>query len=257
MRGIVILSPHRDDAVFSLCLSMAKWARRGIKVRVVNFFTQSAYAPRAAAPEHEPERSSAVSLLREREDRSAILAVHPAIETTSFGFLDAPLRLGIEVKDVFAARDDRIEYLSKEISEYLRHGPVLSPLGLGDHVDHLAIRGAAIAACDGHGNLGFYEDLPYRVWTKEEILAEHVKQTGIWLRPVTIRAERAIWNKRRIASRYRSQITPSEADCIARFASQYRGGERIWIPRYGGRDWAIYSTRQRASAKGQSRSTHT
>lgn len=244
---------------------MQNWARSGINVFVVNFFTHSAYAPRARLPEQDPERSRAVSLLRESEDRSALALIHPTVEVKSFGFLDAPLRLGIEAKDVCNPavyqphQDGAADSLITAISGCIRHSLVLSPLGLGDHVDHLAVRSAAIAACGEVAKLGFYEDLPYAIWASEDALREHVRQaeeqTGIPLRPVVIRSEHAFWNKRHIARRYRSQITPEEADRIGHFGSRHRGGERIWIPPRGKWNLAIYSTRQSASANGQSRST--
>lgn len=145
--------------------------------------------------------------------------------------LDAPLRLNIPVSDVCKTSSDGLEdeHLIAAISALVRNDLILSPLGLGDHVDHLAVRSAAMAACGGRGNLGFYEDLPYATWTTEEALEEHVRASGASLRPVVIRADRTFWNKRQIAARYRSQITQHEAESIARFATRY-GGERIWVP---------------------------
>ncbi|HEX7359953.1 MAG TPA: PIG-L family deacetylase [Bryobacteraceae bacterium] len=221
-----MLSPHRDDAAFSLCLSMSRWACLGMRVRVVNFFTQSAYAPRAAVQE-----AAAISLLRESEDRAALFAVDLRIETKSFRFLDAPLRLSISAKEVFSRPPDHSveDRLIAAISGFVRNNLILSPLGLGDHVDHLAVRSAAVSACRRLGNLGFYEDLPYAIWTTEKALNNRVEESGASLRPIVIPAEKPFWAKRRIVARYRSQITPQEADLIARFASRY-GGERIWIP---------------------------
>lgn len=239
---------------------MANWVRAGFRIRVLNFFTESAYAPRSTVQERD------IPALREREDRSALSAISRAITVKNCRFLDAPLRLQIAVNDVFnpAVYRLRIDNVGKDvmsaISGFVRHSLVLCPLGLGGHVDHLAVRSAAITAC-GAATLSFYEDLPYAIWTREDGLKERVneaqKQTGVSLRPVTIRGDKPIWNKRRIISRYSSQITREEAGRIAQFAERYGGGERIWIPQYGPR-WnsAIYSTRHSASAKGHSRSTH-
>ncbi|MGH9585144.1 MAG: PIG-L deacetylase family protein [Bryobacteraceae bacterium] len=240
-----MLSPHRDDAVFSLCLCMLRWARGGISVRVATFFTRSAYAPRSPAPEPGQDRCGAVSLLREREDRAALSGIARAIGTESFGFLDAPLRLGIAPSDVCGEsarqldRSGMAERLTAAVVECVRGGLVLAPLGLGGHVDHLAIWSAAISASAGLRNLGFYEDLPYATWTAEDALRERVRESerraGVLLRPAVIRENRPIGSKRRVVSRYESQITPREADIIARFGSRYGGGERIWIPKCSGK----------------------
>jgi LmbE family N-acetylglucosaminyl deacetylase len=220
---------------------MSRWRRLGIRVHVLNFFTQSAYAPRTAARE-----ASAVSLLREREDRAALSAIG-AMESKSLRLLDAPLRLNIPVSDVCKVSCDGLEdkHLIAAISALVRNDLILSPLGLGDHVDHLAVRSAAMAAC-GLGNLGFYEDLPYATWTTEEVLEEHLQASGASLRAVVIRAERPFCNKRRIAARYRSQITQQEADDIARFATRY-GGERIWVPNRLARALRQRATRDRST----------
>lgn len=246
----MVLSPHYDDAAFSLCLSISTWASSSLRVRVLNFFTESAYAPRATVPER------SIPALREREDRHALFAIDRSIAAKSCGLLDAPLRLGIPPQAVFSRSPDEntCRLLATAIAGCTRNSLVLCPLGLGNHVDHLAVRSAATLACRAV-KLGFYEDLPYAIWTSEDELRERVKeaekQTGVSLRPVVIRRKRPVWNKRRIISRYASQITPEEADRMARFGSRYGGGERIWIPQYG-RGLTVYSTRHSASAKGHS-----
>jgi LmbE family N-acetylglucosaminyl deacetylase len=245
MHGITILSPHRDDAAFSLGLSMSRWSQRGIPIRVLNVFTQSAYAPLAAIKEEGLERRGSVSLMRAREDRAALLSINCTIEVQSFNFVDAPLRLGIESNAVCTesarlCRDDNtLENLIAMISRCTRNNVVLTPLALGDHVDHLAVQSAAIAVSRGSRMLGFYEDLPYAIWTSEQVLHERIRdvelRAGVPLRPVVIRETRGIWKKRHIVSGYRSQISGRDADDIARFAGRYGGGERIWIPTHSGR----------------------
>ncbi len=50
MRKLTVLSPHRDDAAFSLFICLAKWSMfPSLKVKVLNFFTESAYAPYSSA----------------------------------------------------------------------------------------------------------------------------------------------------------------------------------------------------------------
>ena len=65
----VVLSPHRDDAAFSLGLAVDSWLAAGHSVSVLNFFTQSAYAPYSDVETlHANDRVSFVSAVRRRED---------------------------------------------------------------------------------------------------------------------------------------------------------------------------------------------
>jgi LmbE family N-acetylglucosaminyl deacetylase len=234
MQLVSILSPHRDDAAFSLALFITRCSQLNTRIRVVNFFTLSAYGPHAAC-----DGMQCVSYMRAREDRKALTLISPSIEIVDGNFLDAPIRLNIPASAVCRAGTHSllttalIETVASEIKTLTRGSLVLAPLGLGNHVDHLAARAAAVRSVPPQ-RLAFYEDLPYATSTPANDLADRVKQTGhesgCRLKPVLLRAPCAVWRKRRIVARYESQITRDEATSIARWAAQYGGGERIWIP---------------------------
>jgi len=238
MEGLGILSPHFDDAAFSLCLSLARWCSLQMKVRVVNVFTVSAYGPRMEATDR-----LAVSSVREGEDRRVTKRIGAAISIESLRLLDAPIRLHINVGSVFQPESSAPQHgsgneeksLACWIRMQLRERFVMAPLGLGNHIDHLLVKAAAEKALASH-KLAFYEDLPYAAWTTEAALHERIAETerkiGALLRPVVIRSKNAIPRKRRIITGYQSQISPEEAAMIARFAGRYGGGERIWIPKH-------------------------
>lgn len=194
--------------------------------------------------------SSSVSETRAREDRRALWVLDSGIRIKDVGLLDAPVRLNIPPQAVCTPGVDPSE--DRGTSEHLRsvvhsNGSrtlVLAPLGLGNHVDHMAVRAAALANCRGC-RLGFYEDLPYAMWTSETNIAERVAETakssGTVLTPAIIRSERAVWRKWQVIQRYQSQISSEEANRIARFALKYGGGERIWVP--PGHHWRSLHTR--------------
>jgi LmbE family N-acetylglucosaminyl deacetylase len=238
VQTITILSPHPDDAAFSLCLSIWKWSWLGIRIRIINVFTRSTYAPQAALDEDKRDGVEEVTRLRVREDRAALFRIHPGLIVDSLPFWDAPLRLGIDAKMVCseAARSIQDPGTCTQLNEALlrkgRQTFVVAPLALGDHVDHLAVRTAAIAVRDEFQALAFYEDLPYRMWTSEQALQEHVQEierrTGMRLRPRMIGTDHGFWMKKRIVAQYCSQITAREAEAIARNANHYGGRERIW-----------------------------
>lgn len=243
MSELTIVSPHRDDVPFSLYLSLSRWCSLPLKVNVVTVFTISRYAPRASLPASDLESTrSMVSSLRKREDRRVFNLIDRKIELEDLDFLDAPLRLGITADLVCKPQSPSVEScrqiqtLSRHFGKYFLRGLVLAPLALGDHIDHLTVRAAAMKSCVPY-KLGFYEDLPYATWVSQGSLRQAVASaehnTGMPLKSSLIRRKACISRKRSIVSRYQSQISRSEASAIARFAVNYGGGERIWVPRHG------------------------
>lgn len=242
MSELTILSPHRDDVPFSLSIALSQWRFLPLQVNVVTVFTISIYAPRRRVPVGDSEGPrSAVSSLRKREDRRAFRLLGNDVNLEDLDLLDAPLRLGISADSVCRAQSwsiescPEVELLAKQFQRYFLRGLVLAPLALGDHVDHLTVRAAAIRTSVAH-KLGFYEDLPYATWVPESLLQRTVsyveRGTGMPLKSDIIRRRGYTRHKRSIVGRYDSQIGRNEAIAIARFATNYGGGERIWIPKH-------------------------
>jgi len=127
-----------------------------------------------------------------------------------------------------------VEAIRSLIHPYLLRGLVLAPLALGNHIDHQAVRCAAMSLPAAE-RLGFYEDLPYATWISGQRLSERVGEiqeaTGVALESRVVHRHDALQSKLRIVSRYASQITGAEAETIAAYSSRYGGGERIWIPK--------------------------
>jgi LmbE family N-acetylglucosaminyl deacetylase len=240
MEKITILSPHRDDSSFSLGLALSFWGAAAVKLQVVNFFTRSTYAPRSLAKTIEE-----VSAVREEEDRRALAFIHSSIEVTSLALLDAPLRLDLPFSQVTeeqsAQRISREEFreLSRYIQQHCANSLTIAPLGLGNHVDHIAVHKAAVDSLPPQ-NTAFYEDLPYATWTPAADLQARIESvqraTGTQLEPWILQTQNAVRQKRQIASFYQSQITAEEADNIAEYAETYRSGERLWLP-VGSESW--------------------
>ena len=176
MQRLIVLSPHQDDAVFSLSISLRAWCRAGLQVEVLNFYTQSVYAPREDLSSRDTsELRAKVSRVRAREDRRALASIDPSISIRSLPLLDGPLRLDIDFGSITSPdrshpSDSEVHQLSQALHSYTRQALVLAPLGLGNHVDHLTIHAAALSGVVTK-HLAFYEDLPYASWTEEgEIL---------------------------------------------------------------------------------------
>ena len=259
---LCVLSPHRDDAVFSLGLALRTWYARGLALSIVTVYTRSIYAPRVL-PDHSPRPSrpdreglillANVSALRAQEDHKAFRRIDAGVRRHDLHRFDAPVRLSWPSEKVCAPREhvadeSEARQLTPEFREHLQRSLMLAPLGLGNHIDHATVRNAALNAAarstTGAARLGFYEDLPYADWTPATTLKEYVvaceTQLQTHLSPVIIRHRRALPTKRQLARTYSSQIDEEEAERIARFSLRYHGGERIWIPAHN-RRWRVVS----------------
>jgi hypothetical protein len=213
-----------------------RWTSLPIEVTVINFFTETSYGPRMVS-----SATSKASVIRAREDRNVLFAISPKLRIKAAGLLDAPLRLNISPErvcrtNVTAGEDAETVNKLRSIVRANMNSLVLAPLGLGNHVDHLAVRAAALETCRA-SHLALYEDLPYASWTSEAEIRERVaaipQKSGMALQPAVIRGNRAVWRKRHFVRQYQSQIGAGDATHIARFGLKYRGGERIWIPKCG------------------------
>ena len=247
---ILVLSPHRGDAAFSLAVSMGKWLAAGHRVTILNVFSRSLYAPFSDAEfVHDNDRLSYVSAMRRREDEQFVQQmVHDLPKAARANLLmvdlnlkDAPLRLRCALEDVsdlaVNPEDPAIGKLRKALDQQVaarEMDALVLPLGLGEHVDHLTVRDAALPLTTELPST-FYEDMPYAathpsVATDLQALRE---ETGTkWheeLRAVlNRRADLGDEWKRRLILGYASQIDDDEAARMGEFAARYSGGERLW-----------------------------
>ncbi|HMF62726.1 MAG TPA: hypothetical protein VK608_01470 [Edaphobacter sp.] len=246
---ILILSPHRGDAAFSLSLAITGWLDAGHSVTLLNVFTRSLDAPYSDAEfVHENDRLSYVSAMRLREDEHFVQlliqnlpkAAKANIRMVDLNLKDAPIRLRCPIDEVcdraVNPEDPAIEKIRKALtrqSEAGAMGSLVLPLALGEHVDHLTVRAAALPLTTGLPS-AFYEDLPYAathpsVATDLQVLREDVAtRLDEPLTPVLCQMESAVQRKRRLILGYASQIDEEAANLISDFATRYGGGERLW-----------------------------
>ncbi len=246
---IVVVSPHRDDAAFSLGLSVEHWLHGQHRVDVLNCFTRSTYAPFSDAENmHSNDRLSFVSAVRKREDLAWNKCLGRALGMTDLDLLDAPLRLACNLDEVLSIEMRpgdralaRVEGALRKIAAKSQVGmqsgqvALLVPLAIGQHVDHRITRAAALAALSVLNlPMAFYEDLPYAARLEDvEKIAELAAGTGLHLEPCFTQAPAedltgAMRRKFRMAECYDSQIDNVTAHQIAHFAEHYAGRERVW-----------------------------
>jgi LmbE family N-acetylglucosaminyl deacetylase len=230
MPSLTVLSPHQDDAGLSLAMTIRAAARLGGRVRIVNCFTVSTFAP------HSEARTAAeVGAIRGSEDREFAAKVGGAIEILDLGLEDAPIRLGCRVEQVRRMRVGRFERAeARTVAELVAKAAdatVLAPLGLGRHIDHLIAREAGIRLAREGRSVVFYEDLPYAAELRECCVlraADAVaRRLGSRFRGAVVRDEEAAARKRFAIESYRSQLSRPQFDSVIRYGARM-GGERIW-----------------------------
>jgi hypothetical protein len=152
---------------------------------------------------------------------------------------DAPIRLRIPLEELSDTpvnpTDPAIEKIRKALTRQSEAGAMealVLPAALGDHVDHLTVREAAMPLTTGIP-AAFYEDLPYATThpsaaTDLEALREAAANRNEPLSPVLYQIDSAIEYKRRLVLGYASQIDDEAGTLISNFATRYNGGERLW-----------------------------
>ena len=173
---ILILSPHRGDAAFSLSLAITNWLAARHTVTIVNVFTRSLHAPFSDAEfVHENDRMSYVSAMRLREDELFVQrltqnlpkSLKANLQMVDLNLKDAPIRLRCPIEELcdrpVNPDDPAIEKIRKALTRQAEAGAMealVVPLALGEHVDHLTVRAAALPLTPTLPS-AFYEDLPY------------------------------------------------------------------------------------------------
>ena len=250
--NILILSPHRDDAAFSLGLAIKGWLAAGHGVTVLGIFTRSLSAPFSDADTvHPNDLLTYVSAMRRRED-AEFLKLVPGLRMVDLNLKDALLRLRSTAEEVYTLapnpEDTAIAKIHKALAKLVAEpksaeqkiDAILLPLALGHHVDHLVVRNAAAAFAAEHP-CAFYEDLPDAFQPNLDLAElaraeiDALREANLFtemLEPVVLHAseeaENAAKVKRRIVSVYASQIDEATIAAMSSFATNYAGGERVW-----------------------------
>jgi LmbE family N-acetylglucosaminyl deacetylase len=245
---ILVLSPHRDDAAFSLSIAITNWLTARHSVTVLNVFTRSRYAPFSdAAFVHENDELSYVSAMRLREDEHFLRRItqdlpkglKANLHMVDLNLKDAPIRLRCsfeELSDISVnPADPSIEKIRKALtkqSEAKAMEALVLPAALGNHIDHLTVREAAMPLTTVLPS-AFYEDLPYAAThpsaaTDLDRLRDAAATLKGPLSPVICQIESAVEFKRRLVLGYASQIDNETGTLITDFATRYNGGERLW-----------------------------
>lgn len=233
----IYLSPHLDDAVLSSGGIILNQRKAGMPVEIWNWMCG---IPSDDLPLSDLARSvhvgwkldsvKEVYATRLAEDRLAVSRVDA--KTRNFDLLDCIYRQADDGSFLYPAEifvpphvndNQLVAEIAAKINGNLRPGDVLvSPLGIGQHPDHVIVRLAAEQS--GHP-LRYYADIPYTIWYPDQFaaLTENLADETI---PVS-EGELAGWQD--AVSAYASQMAPLFlTDAMMRTAI-----ERYWQPLQG------------------------
>ena len=206
--GVVVLSPHLDDAVLS-CGALLTWAASRTSVTVVTFFTEGGQAPYTTSARRYLRQSGgrdadAVFSRRRDQDRAAleplgITCVHAGLTEALFrrragADRSRPARLLPELAHIYPTRRAHVTRgriaaadvgTLREAREIIHDvagsglNLVLAPLGVGSHVDHILVRTAAQRS---GAPLAYYRDAPgdRRDTAVEAFIYRHDLVATIW-----------------------------------------------------------------------------
>lgn len=140
---LYVLSPHLDDAMWSLGVILQELAAGGHPVQVITIFSDTTQ-----------------TTIRKAEDNNVLS--NAGCLATHLDFSDAVLD-GRPVADVFdetyIPQAEVAERIARRVQDLLpAKATVLAPSGFGVHVDHLTTRSVA-ELLEAH--VVYYEDLPY------------------------------------------------------------------------------------------------
>jgi LmbE family N-acetylglucosaminyl deacetylase len=163
---VVAISPHLDDAAFSVGGLLAARARGGDRITIVTCFTGNVAQPQgfALACQLDKGLDAAVDYMALRRDEDLAACAVIGAEAIHLPFLEAPHRGYASAAELFAERrmDDGVllplTYALGELVERLAPDLLLGPLAVGDHVDHWIVRQALAASAQ---TLMLWEDWPY------------------------------------------------------------------------------------------------
>ena len=207
MKTALALSPHLDDAAFSCGGLLAVLRDAGWRTVVATVFTCSVPNPAGFALACQLDKGLDATVdymaLRRTEDAAACAALDA--EPRWLDFAEAPHRGYDSAPALFGAvRDDAWRDITPAIATLLAElqpDLVLSPSGMGGHVDHRHVIRAALPLVTP-GRHAFYRDTPYAIRNPHGPL--HVDTSGLICVDVDIAA--GLNRKVSASTAYASQV---------------------------------------------------
>lgn len=224
-----IISPHIDDAAFSLGLLIGKILKQNQELTIVNCFSISNFTLDKRSSDVER-----ITALRKQEDEALNKLHNNQIKFEYLDLLDAPIRnRGVEFNGTLTDDDQVvITELRSYLVDNLRDSvQVYAPISIGNHVDHVICLESLLGLkLMQEYYVSFYEDLPYSQWVSEKMIQSKLQfiqdKTKTNLYPDLISFQ-DIELKCSLLNCYASQVNEAMVADMMRYTANL-GGERTW-----------------------------
>ncbi len=217
---VVVVSPHMDDAVWSIGGLIAALASSGARVIVATAFSEITAKASTFGREFLNRGgldAETATIQRRKEDTEAIRLL--GAKPCRLGLLDAICRLPATYTHKYriagasarvAANDPGPEQLRRSLDQLVcAVNPVmlLAPLGIGSHVDHQVVAKAALDLVDRHRPTFFFEDFPYAILSPFVLsgLPAVAADRGLHLSPEVVQLREQLPLHLKAAARYTTQ----------------------------------------------------
>ena len=228
---ILVISPHSDDAAYSIGGLLQKSTLKS-RVHLVTLFGRSNFTRRSGGARD----WRAVTKIRKREDQA--FASRIGADFTHLDWPEAAIRIGRTSGAIFVNGNSSVRLIGvpatlrskmKRVFDRLQPRCVFAPLGIGGHRDHLIARQLASAEARKRKlPLFFYEDLPYAAELSSQRLRAQALAIDPELRPWRVPIQLA--GKLNNLTLYRSQVSAAELGIVAEYAGRWRNdaSEQVW-----------------------------
>jgi LmbE family N-acetylglucosaminyl deacetylase len=234
---VTIVSPHPDDAAFSLGGTIPQL--RAPK-RLVTVFGRSSYTIDGAVDDGETE------VTRRRRSEDCDFAERSGLAWTYLDLPSASLRQRLSGAPIFIAGGEpavtdveRASWTEEIFGAVFAEMPgdattlLLLPAGLGGHRDHVFLSECLRGHAESRAiRTAFYEDLPYAMSLSEAEIRSLIGAIDPALSPVLVPIAGFLQQRLSGLQIYQSQIDSTLIDSLASAATRYgAAAERLWADR--------------------------
>lgn len=228
----IYLSSHSDDIAFCCGGSIQKEIRPD--VAILTIFSKSRYT-QAKSLDNDPD---IVTETRIREDQRFCQFIGASYH--NLGFAEANLRGYPSLRSLYEKQsgmeDPDYQQIEKSVVDFVspyRGAKVFSPIGIGNHIEHLITLEIAARLEKLGYEIVYYEDLPYALEFTLEEIEEIVTRNAGKRMPVYSDITDVVDRKREALRIYESQVTGRLIDEILSHSQRFfpleqRYYERVW-----------------------------
>lgn len=230
-KKILIISPHPDDASFSLGgFILANYDK---SIIVWDVFSKQEYSIKAGV-----DKSSKQQIVEEEYkamsalNKEVILSDLPEAGLRGYKKLSTILNNTSTVKKNTPIYQ-KVKEIFQKVVKTINPNTILIPLGCGAHIDHLIVREVVLEWWNIYGRnqeVYLYEELPYALnekWYEEAMKIGRMYGLGEYLYDIS----KVIKEKAEVMSIYKSQVKDRDIKNMIQYSKTIKKGkiiERVW-----------------------------